>query len=391
MAFEDIERLKEKISKDPNSKLFVPLAEEYKKAGMFDEAIDVLIKGLQRQPNYLSARVSLGKIYTERGMLNEAKNEFEKVISSIPENLYAHKKLAEIYKSLGEKDKAIKEFKAVLRLNPMDEWAVANLVEIEREEQTAEKQSAIDLETERTTEKIEVQEVEEEVEEPTQEVMQEVEDAEVIPEEMSEESLEELTDVFAVEEKAEELLQEASEEIAEMIEEEKDVSDIFKAEEEKVKDQEEAIEIEDEIEENVLDIPITEEDFEPTESYEAIEEVEEGYISHPTEIEATHDEEISFEGLEEEVELIPEEEAVISPPNFSDADQHILRGNYSEAMNVYRRLLANDPQNKQILQRVEELKALLRLLGKDKEELIIQLEKLLEGIKRRRDEFFRSS
>ncbi len=387
MAFEDIERLKEKINKDPNSKLFVPLAEEYKKAGMFDEAIDVLIKGLERQPNYLSARVSLGKIYTERGMLNEAKNEFEKVISSIPENLYAHKKLAEIYKSLGEKDKAIKEFKAVLRLNPMDEWAVANLAEIEREEQATEKQSTVNLESEKIAEKIEVQEVEE----ATQEEMQEVEEAKVIPEETSEESLEELADISAIEEEAEELLQEASEEVAEMIEGEKDVSDIFKAKEKIVKDQEKAIEIEDEIEENVFDSPITEEDFKSAESYEAIEEVEEDYISHPAEVGDIHDEEISFDGLEEEAELIPEEEAVITTPNFSDADQYILQGNYSEAMHVYRRLLVNDPQNKQILQRVEELKLLLRLLGKDKEEIIVQLERLLEGIKRRRDEFFRSS
>jgi len=109
MALEDIERLKEKITRDPNSKLFVPLAEEYKKAGMYDEAIDALTKGLEQQPGYLSARVSLGKIYIERGMLSEARDEFEKVINAIPDNLYAHKKLAEIYRELGEKEKAIQE------------------------------------------------------------------------------------------------------------------------------------------------------------------------------------------------------------------------------------------------------------------------------------------
>jgi tetratricopeptide (TPR) repeat protein len=131
MALEEIERLKEKIDNDPNSKLFIPLAEEYKKAGMFDEAIDVLTKGLEKQPGYMSARVSLGKIYFERGMLEEAKVEFEKVISAIPDNLYAHKKLAEIYKDIGERDRAVKEFKTVLKLNPMDEWATMSLSDIE--------------------------------------------------------------------------------------------------------------------------------------------------------------------------------------------------------------------------------------------------------------------
>ncbi|MEK7789333.1 MAG: hypothetical protein AAB283_05390, partial [Planctomycetota bacterium] len=61
MALEDIEKLKEKLKKDPNSKLFVPLAEEYRKKGMLDEAISVLMTGITSQPGYTSARVSLGK------------------------------------------------------------------------------------------------------------------------------------------------------------------------------------------------------------------------------------------------------------------------------------------------------------------------------------------
>ncbi|MFA6054815.1 MAG: tetratricopeptide repeat protein, partial [Thermodesulfovibrionales bacterium] len=136
MALEDIERLKEKISRDPNSKLFVPLAEEYKKAGMLDEAIEVLTGGLENQPGYLSARVSLGKIFIDRGMPLEARTEFEKVIAAIPDNLYAHKKLAEIYKELGDKDKATKELRTVLKLNPLDDWAAASLSEIEQQPAT---------------------------------------------------------------------------------------------------------------------------------------------------------------------------------------------------------------------------------------------------------------
>lgn len=373
MAFEEIERLKEKINKDPNSKLFVPLAEEYKKAGMFDEAINVLIKGLERQPNYLSARVSLGKIYTERGMLNEAKNEFEKVVSSIPDNLYAHKKLAEIYRSLGEKDKAIKEFKAVLRLNPMDEWAVTNLAEMEKEEFTSKKQS-IDIKEEIKEEISEKDEVKEIIE--------------VIQEEVSEEKIEELSEASIIEEEAEELPEIASEESIE-VEEEEEIPDVLSAEEEieMIEGQDESIDIQDETTEAVFDIPVTEEDLKPTETNEK-KEFYETLASGPVDIEEISEEELSFEGLEEEAEILTEEG--ISVPNLSDADQHILKGNYSEAMNIYRRLLSSDPQNKKILQRIEELKFLLRLLGKDKEELIIQLEKLLEGIKKRRDEFFGS-
>ncbi|MBE0425820.1 MAG: hypothetical protein IBX72_04130 [Nitrospirae bacterium] len=369
MAFEDIERLKEKITKDPNSKLFVPLAEEYKKAGMFDEAIDVLIKGLERQPGYLSARVSLGKIYTERGMLNEAKDEFEKVTSSIPDNLYAHKKLAEIYSDLGEKDKAVNEFKAVLKLNPMDEWATASLAEMEETKIHTEEQ---------TVEKTEEDILEEEI--PVKEGI--------------EEETEELAELHLSEENIE-LLEPASEEVEELIEEQENISNIVIADEElEFEESSPEPDKEKEAAETLFDIPVTEEDLNSMKApEEAIEEVQEtlseGHAEIIEEISEV-EEELSFEGLQEETELVAEEEA-IPPLNLSDADPHILQGNYTEAMNVYRKLLSLEPENKQVLQRVEELKALLKLLGKDKEDLIARMGNLLEGIKRRRDEFFGSS
>ncbi len=266
MALEEIERLKEKVDKDPNSKLFIPLAEEYKKAGMYDEAIDVLIKGIERQPGYMSARVSLGKIYIERDMLKEAKAEFEQVVSAIPDNLYAHKKLAEIYRDLGETNRATEEFKVVLRLNPMDEWAAMNLADIKGEPNPY----------------LEVQESTIEVEEET-----------ILAE----------SEVLA------------------------------------------------EIEEEKPEIPVSEE-------------------------------------IKEGVEETPE----VSQPNLSpsDADPYILQGKYMEAMNIYRKLISIEPDNIQVMQCIEELKTLLKLLGKDKEELIMKLDNILAGIKKRRDEFFGS-
>jgi len=142
MTMKEIEKLREKVEKDPNSKLYVPLAEEYRKEGRLDEAIEVLRKGIERQPGYMSARVSLGKIYFEKGQMNEARGEFESVIKSIPDNLFAHKKLAEIYRGTNEKALAIKAYRMFLKLNPMDEEALNNLRELEgtSAEQPLEKQ-----------------------------------------------------------------------------------------------------------------------------------------------------------------------------------------------------------------------------------------------------------
>lgn len=135
---DNIEKLKEKVAKDPSSTMFVPLAEEYRKAGKFDEAISVLKSGIERQPAYTSARTALGKIYLTKGMLDEAKKEFEQVIKTAPGNLFAHRKLADISVALGDTAAAIKEFRHVMTLNPLDEEAQGILSKLERGEPVGE-------------------------------------------------------------------------------------------------------------------------------------------------------------------------------------------------------------------------------------------------------------
>ncbi len=278
MALEDIEKLKEKVKKDPNSKLFLPLAEEYRKKGMLDEAISVLMTGITRQPGYASARVSLGKIYLEKKMSPAAKEEFEKVISAIPDNLFAHKKLAEIYRDSGEKERAIGEYKVVLKLNPLDEDAVSNLETLQRGHMQEEGITA--------------------------------------PESAPEE--------FTVQgDEAPYIAQPPSS--FEAVKEEKAP-----------------------VAESLPDSPLTEED--------------KGAYS------------------------------------LNDAEQFISIGDYMKAMSIYKEMLSVNPQNKYVMQEVEELRMLLKMLGKDKEvvatrnrAVIDKLETFGKRLKENKDEFFRSS
>lgn len=127
----EIEKLSEKLAKDPSSKLFVPLAEEYIKGGMFDEAVTVLKDGLKHHPSYISARVALGKAYHKKGLIKESLEEFKKVVSVNPDNLLAHKKLVEINKVLGNIEDAIKSCNTILLLNPKDEEIKGILKQLE--------------------------------------------------------------------------------------------------------------------------------------------------------------------------------------------------------------------------------------------------------------------
>lgn len=371
MASKDIEKLREKVEKDPNSKLFVPLAEEYRKEGMLEEAIDVLLKGIEKQPTYMSARVSLGKIYLEKGLLKEAQTEFENVVRSIPDNLYAHKKLAELYRDTGERDLAIRQYRTVLRLNAMDEDAMANLNEIESggPDKRAEEASPTEEPYPGTTAfESPVQEVPPVDESPEEAVpVEPIEDEPSLSEAPEEPAAAgDDLDAFkqslfgaAVDEEilpAEELPA-AEEETLELVEEEEeDLS---------FKDVSEALEAE-----NTAVSEDVEEDFSLGEDFtvaEASVEAEEPFVLDPA------------EGLPEPF------------PGIAEADTMIAEGNYAGALNIYRGMLLSTPGDRRILQRTEDLKTLLKLMGKDKEALVARLTGFLESIRKRRDEFFRSS
>ncbi len=123
----EISKLTERISKDPHSKLFVPLAEEYKKAGDLEMSIHVLNEGLKNNPGYVTARSFLGKLLIEKGDLPGAQKEFEEVVKAIPENLMAQRKLSDLYALQDRRNDSLEHYKIALSLNPRDQ-DVASLV-----------------------------------------------------------------------------------------------------------------------------------------------------------------------------------------------------------------------------------------------------------------------
>lgn len=97
-----IEELKRRVQLDPASIAFAALAEEYRRAGRFEEAIAACISGLQRHPSYLSAHVTLGRSLLEVGRYEESQEELEHVLKLAPENLAAIRGLAEIHHRRGD-------------------------------------------------------------------------------------------------------------------------------------------------------------------------------------------------------------------------------------------------------------------------------------------------
>jgi tetratricopeptide (TPR) repeat protein len=96
-----IEELRRRVQADPASIAFAALAEEFRRVGRYDDAIETCRVGLQRHPAYLSARVTLGRALIEVGDYDAARTELETVLHSAPENIAATRGLAQIHERLG--------------------------------------------------------------------------------------------------------------------------------------------------------------------------------------------------------------------------------------------------------------------------------------------------
>ncbi|MGA6828918.1 tetratricopeptide repeat protein [Nitrospira sp. NS4] len=121
----EIDRLALALAKDPGSKAFIPLAEEYGKAGMWAEAAGVLEDGLKYYPAFITAMVALGRAYDQLGQPTKAKAILEEAVKISPENLRAHRTLAKIYVAEGAKEAALRSCNVILVANPSDQESLS--------------------------------------------------------------------------------------------------------------------------------------------------------------------------------------------------------------------------------------------------------------------------
>ena len=105
-----IDDLRRRVEFEPASIAFAQLAEEYRRAGNYEEAVRVCRTGLAQHPSYLSARVTLGRALLELGKFDPAQTELQYVLHTAPDNLAAIRALAEIHQRRGDLGEALKQF-----------------------------------------------------------------------------------------------------------------------------------------------------------------------------------------------------------------------------------------------------------------------------------------
>jgi tetratricopeptide (TPR) repeat protein len=127
-----LDELKARWEKDPASRAFVPLAEEFRRVGRLAEAEKTCKEGLQRHSNYHSAHVLLGRILLDQDRQDEAAEEFRRVLESEPQNLLAGKLLAGIRRSQGRWGEALEIFRRLQLFYPDNADVRSQVYQLER-------------------------------------------------------------------------------------------------------------------------------------------------------------------------------------------------------------------------------------------------------------------
>jgi len=77
------------LVKDPNSTIFVSLAETYRKMGMFEDARQIISKGLSLHPDFAPAQIVLGRVLCQLDDLEGSVTAFERALELDPDSLAA--------------------------------------------------------------------------------------------------------------------------------------------------------------------------------------------------------------------------------------------------------------------------------------------------------------
>lgn len=110
-----------KFQEDPKSRVFAPLAEAYRKAGLVDEAIDICQEGLKVHPEFIGGSVALARALFDKQLYDQVIQTLENVIINAPDNLVAQRLYADSNLMVGNVIQALSSYKMLLFLRPDDQ------------------------------------------------------------------------------------------------------------------------------------------------------------------------------------------------------------------------------------------------------------------------------
>ena len=103
---------------DPDGRAFAPLADAYRRAGQPRKAIGLLTDGLSRLPDFVTGHVVAARLYAEQGLLEEGELAARRALELDSENVSALAVLVRVLDATGRTDEAGEAFAALEALEP---------------------------------------------------------------------------------------------------------------------------------------------------------------------------------------------------------------------------------------------------------------------------------
>lgn len=128
-----LEELKRLLQRDPTSRQFLALAEEYRRHGKYRDSVITLERGLALHSTSVAGHVALGKTYQQLDRLEDAVRAYTNALRIDRENLVAIRQLAEVYLARGDKVEAVKKLKLYRGLKAGDREVNEIIARLEQE------------------------------------------------------------------------------------------------------------------------------------------------------------------------------------------------------------------------------------------------------------------
>jgi len=104
--------------RDPEGRVFAPLADAYRRAGQFPEAVRLLNDGLSRLPDFVSGHVVAAQLYVEQGLAEEAGFAARRALELDADNVNALGALLRVLEEKGDVAEAAEVRNHLVALEP---------------------------------------------------------------------------------------------------------------------------------------------------------------------------------------------------------------------------------------------------------------------------------
>ena len=121
------------LEKNPQSQVFAPLADLYRKLGLMDKAVRLLKAGINHNPNCIAGHIGIASCYLDEGEVQTAYVTMKSLVGAHLDNIKLQKLFGKVCLALDYKDEAIQIYKHLLFLNPRDEEASCNVLALSTE------------------------------------------------------------------------------------------------------------------------------------------------------------------------------------------------------------------------------------------------------------------